>query len=153
MLYDNRRRASIMRAIMRSAFAVSAIVVMLSFVDTESFLHEYRWLVTAAAVAVLASCFVGGLDEVSIQLDNEYVEISSQPIIMPKGQTHTWSIEGKRLKRYRYINLLIAHYLYIDYTGHHGNERHLRTGLTLVDGKARKRLISSLKEMLRQNSN
>lgn len=146
MQYQNRTLASYSRAVLQFLFALLGILVIMAFVDDDGGLYPLRWILMGLFVLVVVVAFVGGLCEVSLQAEDDFVEISSQPVLNLKGHNHTWSINANRLIDYHYITLWPFFFIRVDYVGHNGMEKHAHAGLTLVNSSARKTLLKRLKE-------
>lgn len=153
MQYQDTCKASTARALLRIAFAFLAILSLLAIFSDDAALLQARLPLLALLAISFTIAAVGGLCEVSISADDDYIDIRYQQILFPKGRDSVYSIEAGRLISWRKVSILFLHYVYVDYIGHHGHTRHFCVGLTLVPSRVRHDLYAHLDKILKHQEN
>lgn len=139
MQYNNRQSASTARAVIKTTYAALSIAIVIAFLGDG--LEMARWALVALLFIAVAVTTSGGLYEVALAADNTYVEVMCNPILQAKGRSVTFSIQAGDILKVRHLNLLIFHYLTIDYIGHRGQHKQARVGLTLINKATRDKLL------------
>ncbi len=153
MQYQDTRKASSARAILRVLFAFLAILSLLAIFSDDPAMFRMSLPMLALLAISFSLAAVGGLCEVSISADDDYVDIRCQQILFPKGSDRVYSIWAGRLISWRKVSILFFHYVYIDYVGHNGRQRHVCVGLTLVPSRVRHDLYDHLNKILKFQEN
>ena len=85
MQYQDTRKASSARAILRVIFAFLAILSLLAIFSDDAAMLRLRLPLLALLAISFSIAAVGGLCEVSISADDDYIDIRCQQILFPKG--------------------------------------------------------------------
>lgn len=153
MQYQDTRKASSARAILRIIFAFLAILSLLAIFSEDPAMLRMRLPLLALLAISFSLAAVGGLCEVSISADDDYIDIRCQQILFPKGSDRVYSIGAGRLISWHKVSILFLHYVYIDYIGHNSHHRHVCVGLTLVPSRVRHDLYDHLHKILKFQEN
>lgn len=147
MQYNNRRAASMARAIIKTTFAVLGMGAVVAFLSSDDTLQGAQWPLVGALVLTGIMASVGGLYELSLQGDNTFLDITCNPVLQTKGRSKTYSIQSGNVLSASHLNFLIAHILKVTYIGHHGKPKTARVGLTLMGSTSRDRLLGIVKKL------
>lgn len=153
MQYQDRRRASLARAMMRVSMGVTGVLCLVAFFGDVGVSERMKWVMVGLFVGVVVFAAIGGMSDVCVQADETYVDIQSRELLFGRGEGKSCSIDGDRLVKWRYVSVLFMHYLHIDYIGHRGHRRHVSVGMTLVPGRVRREIVSILRKISDNNEN
>lgn len=151
MHYQDKRKASMARAVIRTSFAVLGVLCMLTFIG-EMFGGPVQWILLGLFVLDVVLAAVGGFCEVAISADDSFVDISCQQILSGGGKAKMYSIDANRMIKWRHVSILFVHFLSIDYVGHFGHQKRASVGLTLVPKKTRDKLFALLGKISNTNA-
>lgn len=141
MQYNNRRAASIARAVIKTTLAVLCMSITVAVLSSDDTFAGAQWALIGILTATVILTSSGGLYEMNVQGDNTFLDITCNPVLQPKGRSKTYSIQSGNVLNVRRVNMLIIHKLSVDYIGHHGKHKTARLGLTLMDSRQRDKLL------------
>ncbi len=115
--------------------------VVVSFLGNDGTPSPARWVLVGLLALAIAISTAGGLYEMAFQGDSTFLDIMCSPVLQSKGRSRTYSIMSGNVLNVRHTNLLIIHYLTIDYIGHNGKHKRAKVGLTLMGSNKRDKLV------------
>ncbi|MBQ3634084.1 MAG: hypothetical protein II951_00500 [Bacteroidales bacterium] len=151
MVYDNSESASLMRAVLRTSYALLGIVVAFAFFADSPTLTRLRFFLLAFFILFYVVTGNAGINELRIQADKSFIEVRSTPLFKSKGHNDTYTVHANKLVDFHHWRIPPFHVLSLKYICHTGKPRRVKIGLTLMSSKARKSFIKILKEAKESN--
>lgn len=141
------------RAIIKTTFALLGMGIVVAFLSSDGTLAGVKWILVGALLLTGLFTASGGLYEVSLQGDSNFMDITCNPVLQTKGRSKTYSIQSGDVLQVRRTNLLIVHKLTVDYIGHRGKPRKANVGLTLMAAKQRKKFLALIDRLGKRQDN
>ena len=148
MQYENKRSASLCRALSNILFTIIGFLVVIAFLGDDETLHPLRWVFLGAGALLFCFLHMYGLHELAIQANKDFVEVRCMRIFAKKGSIRTYTIQPtSNLLSFSLYHLFLFNYLRMSYIGHTGKTRTAWVELTLMNSRARKSFIKVLTDI------
>lgn len=152
MQYTNRNTVSTIRSTAKIVFAALFMLIIAGTLGDFPLLNSlYVWL-AAAAACVSALVLIGGFDEIAISMGDNYVEITSRPLVSFSRKVIKMSVSSPRITDAKFYNILSLRYAAITYLSHKDNKpKTIFVGITCVNSQVRKHLKHDLQVLCQHN--